>query len=95
METNYKYDETMINEMIILMENDEQFYDGVRMIRDLYFDDEEISENDVELSMIMHAASYNLNLFVHIWSKTNTEYILQAEYFKACLICIPELMASM
>lgn len=95
----YEYDTDMIREMEIIMENSEEFYDGVRIVRDVYFDRKShidpFTIRAFNSHIIAHAANYCMPIFQIVWSIYEcSDYFLRAEYFKACHNVIPELMET-
>ena len=93
----YEYDYTMINEMVLYMENDEVFYDLVRCIKELYFGDKEIDAANIRIfntEVIEHAAIYAFDYFVDFWNERESNIFLRAEYSKACKTAIPNLMET-
>lgn len=95
----YTYDHEILHEMVITMENSIDFYDAIRIVRELYFkDDEEIDPFNLRAfhpEIISHAACFAYDVFIYVWEEIECGYVLQAEYFKACHKVIPELMATM
>lgn len=84
--TTYEYDNEMIKEMCILMNNVKDFYDCIMIVKGVYGSKPPTKE------IIAHASFYAMNIFKYIWAEhENKDYFLQAEYFKACFMCIPDL----
>lgn len=86
----YIYDQSMVDEMLIIMNNNYDCYSTIETINDMY------TTEKVTYAQVAHACSYMFDLFTNIWCEIeSTDYILQPEYFKAASMFAFETMQSM
>lgn len=95
MTIKYEYDHAMIKEMVLYMENDEIFFDLISTVKWLYFGEDEVDSANIRIfhqEIIQHAATYAFEYFTQLWNERESNVLLRAEYAKACIEVIPNLM---